>query len=358
MMNKQKSTSLSLTKYVLLIPLVTVLVVTNHAEALAKKVEKLAPVNNVIQAVNQLSELKDRPEPLSPTKQKQTQEVILASVEKEAQKTESEKKNIANDNSDDEPFVVVEQMPQYPGGQEAMFKFLAQNLRYPVKAQQNGVQGMVILSFIVTKTGEINTIKIVRGVDPELDNEAMRVVKTMPIWIPGKQKGENVNVIYTLPIRFNLTGDSKGNGKVSLKIENNQLTISDNSGSLSLHLKDKNSMPLFIYDDDVVTSDFIEHLSANSINTMQAISPQKAIKLYGKQGENGVIILTVKEGTSRAFSKNAMVIIDGKESSMEILKGLNPEKILNTTVLKGQKAIESYGKKGSNGVVIVELKKE
>jgi len=95
-------------------------------------------------------------------------------------------------------------MPQFPGGQNEMFKFLAQNVKYPVEAQQKNVSGLVIVQFIVSKTGVINNIKVLRGIDPSCDNEAIRVVKAMPEWIPGKQKGINVNVKYTLPIRFAL----------------------------------------------------------------------------------------------------------------------------------------------------------
>lgn len=105
---------------------------------------------------------------------------------------------------DDKVFEVIEQMPSFPGGEAALMDFISKNIRYPVSAQENGIQGRVILRFVVTKTGDIGKVEVVRGVDPALDKEAIRVVKSLPKWIPGKQNGENVNVWFTLPITFKL----------------------------------------------------------------------------------------------------------------------------------------------------------
>ena len=101
-----------------------------------------------------------------------------------------------------EPYTIVEQMPEYPGGIDALKAYLMSNIKYPSEAHQKGIQGKVFVSFVVTKTGSISNAKVVRGVDPLLDQEAMRVVESMPIWIPGKQNGETVDVAYTLPINF------------------------------------------------------------------------------------------------------------------------------------------------------------
>jgi protein TonB len=100
------------------------------------------------------------------------------------------------------PYTIVEQMPEFPGGEAALRKYLAQNIKYPRIATENGVQGKVFVSFVVDKNGSIGTVKVVRGVDQALDAEAVRVVKTMPNWIPGKQNGETVRVSYTIPINF------------------------------------------------------------------------------------------------------------------------------------------------------------
>jgi TonB family C-terminal domain len=103
-----------------------------------------------------------------------------------------------------EPFIIVEEMPEFPGGTEEMMKFLGNNIRYPVIAQENGIQGMVILSFVVSKTGQISDIQVVRGLGSGCDEEAVRVVKKMPNWKPGKQGGAAVPVKFTLPVRFAL----------------------------------------------------------------------------------------------------------------------------------------------------------
>jgi len=104
----------------------------------------------------------------------------------------------------EKPFVTVEQMPTFPGGETEMQKFIGQNLKYPVVAQESGIQGRVTVRFVVSKTGAIEDVTVIRGIDPSCDKEAVRVVKSMPKWIPGKQNGLNVPVYFTLPIVFRL----------------------------------------------------------------------------------------------------------------------------------------------------------
>ncbi len=101
-------------------------------------------------------------------------------------------------------FDVVEEMPHFPGGQGALMSYLASNIKYPVVAQENGVQGRVIVSFVVERDGSISDVKVARSVDPSLDREAQRVVKSMPKWSPGKQNGQTVRVKYTVPVVFRL----------------------------------------------------------------------------------------------------------------------------------------------------------
>ena len=101
-------------------------------------------------------------------------------------------------------FDVVEEMPSFPGGQGALMQYLTSNTKYPVVAQENGVQGRVIVSFVVERDGSISDVKVARSVDPSLDREAQRVVKSMPRWSPGKQNGSTVRVKYTVPVVFRL----------------------------------------------------------------------------------------------------------------------------------------------------------
>ena len=101
-------------------------------------------------------------------------------------------------------FDVVEEMPSFPGGQGALMSYLASNIKYPVVAQENGVQGRVSVSFVVERDGSISDVRVARSVDPSLDREAQRVVKSMPRWKPGKQNGSAVRVKYTVPVVFRL----------------------------------------------------------------------------------------------------------------------------------------------------------
>ena len=102
-------------------------------------------------------------------------------------------------------FTVVEEMPDFPdGGLQGLLKFLAKNIKYPVIAQENGIQGRVVCAFVVNKDGSIVDIEVLRGVDPSLDKEAVRVLGTMPKWKPGKQRGKPVRVKYTVPVMFRL----------------------------------------------------------------------------------------------------------------------------------------------------------
>ena len=101
-------------------------------------------------------------------------------------------------------FDVVEQMPSFPGGMAALMAYLQKSIKYPPVAEENGIQGRVVCSFVVERDGSVTDIKVAKSVDPSLDKEAVRVVSAMPRWIPGKQNGQSVRVKYTLPVTFRL----------------------------------------------------------------------------------------------------------------------------------------------------------
>lgn len=110
-----------------------------------------------------------------------------------------------NKNEEEEVILTfVDDMPEFPGGESSLLKFLGNNVKYPVIAQENGIQGKVYVSFVINETGNINDVCIVRGVDISLNNEALRVVRSMPRWKPGKQAGKTVKVRYNVPIFFEL----------------------------------------------------------------------------------------------------------------------------------------------------------
>jgi len=109
----------------------------------------------------------------------------------------------------EETFVIVEQMPEFPGGQAALMKYLSSNIKYPDECRKMGIEGKVYVKFVVDKTGSITDTKLLRGVPDGklLENEAIRVIKTMPKWKPGNQSGKPVSVYFTLPISFKLNSE-------------------------------------------------------------------------------------------------------------------------------------------------------
>ena len=106
--------------------------------------------------------------------------------------------------SGDEVFMIVEEMPEFPGGEEALVKFIAESTKYPEEAKNKGIQGKVFVQFVVNKEGNVEDVKLAKSIDPLLDEAAMNIVKSMPQWKPGRQRGKNVNVSFTIPINFQL----------------------------------------------------------------------------------------------------------------------------------------------------------
>ena len=147
------------------------------------------------------------------------EEMVVGTNSADSDKKGVEVKFVPNDKpviQDGEVFTVVEEMPQFPGGMAEAMKFLAKNINYPVESQKAKIEGRVIVQFVVKENGKVADIKVMRGVSPELDAEAIRVVSMMPDWIPGKQRGKAVDVKYTMPIMFRLqtpASDVKTNEK-------------------------------------------------------------------------------------------------------------------------------------------------
>ncbi|MDD4777095.1 MAG: M56 family metallopeptidase [Fermentimonas sp.] len=163
MMNKTKSSSLKLAKYLLMLPIFFILIAANSSYA------------GVMEQSMQETGMQEPP----PVKKEVTEEI----------------------------FVVVEEQPEFPGGMEAMMKFLGDSIRYPAIAKEKGIQGRVICNFVVMNDGSIADVSIVRGVDPVIDAEAVRVLESMPDWKPGRQRGQAVNVRFTLPVVFRLSSE-------------------------------------------------------------------------------------------------------------------------------------------------------
>lgn len=133
-----------------------------------------------------------------------TDEQVETTVNEEAVEVQETVQEEVQEEAPQEVFVVVEEMPSFPGGDTELFKFIYDNIKYPDVAKENNIQGKVILRFCVTYKGTVDQVSVVRGVDPLLDEEAIRVIKMLPLWKPGKQGGKPVNVWYSVPISFQL----------------------------------------------------------------------------------------------------------------------------------------------------------
>ena len=170
------------------------------------KATELAIVRDeeVVEEIKSQDELKDTDTAVGTTDfDKGTDDLNVVREHKNEVIVEEKKPEPVDDNK---VFDIVEQKPQFPGGEAALLKYVAEHIRYPAMAQENNIQGRVVVQFVVTKTGAVGEVKVVRGKDPDLDKEAVRVVKSLPKFVPGKMNGHAVNVWYTLPIQFKLQG--------------------------------------------------------------------------------------------------------------------------------------------------------
>ena len=136
------------------------------------------------------------------------QEIISSEDDASAAQTETFVAPVVEEEEEEESaqqiFTVVEKQPEFPGGTAELFKYLSKAIKYPVIAQENGIQGRVVCSFVVNRDGSIVDIQVMRGVDPSLDKEAVRVISEMPKWKPGEQRGKPVRVRFILPVQFRL----------------------------------------------------------------------------------------------------------------------------------------------------------
>lgn len=144
---------------------------------------------------------------IKPEENKQFMTADQASVEvknTEVTVQETVQEEVKEEEAPTEVFVVVEEMPSFPGGDKALMDYINSNINYPEIAKENNIQGRVILRFCVTYKGSVDQVTVLKPVDPALDNEAIRVIKSLPAWKPGKQGGKPVNVWYSVPVTFQL----------------------------------------------------------------------------------------------------------------------------------------------------------
>lgn len=173
-------------------------------------------------------------------------------------------------------FDVVEVPPSFPGGPMELIKFLQQNIKYPVEAAEKKVQGRVVVKFVINKDGSVSDVSVMKSVSPELDTEAVRVVKAMPKWEPGRQKGKTVNVRYVLPVTFRLDG-----GKPSVQ------TKAASAPNLS--------ESYIVVDGKRVSAAELGKISPDNIERVEVLKGNNAVEKYGEAAANGAIVVTLKK---------------------------------------------------------------
>jgi TonB family protein len=219
-----------------------------------------------------------------------------------------------------------EVMPQFPGGETALKKYIDNSIVYPKRALEKGIIGTVYVEFVISKSGKVRDAKIARGVDPDLNKEALRVVNTLPLWKPGRKNGKPVDVTYTVPVEFDIKGFPH--------------KIRSAAEGLSV------PKPLYIVDGKEVEE--ITELDPNNIESISVLKDKSASDLYGKKGKNGVIIIQTKN-----YKKNSQnelpVVLNGKLTQLT-LNEVDRDLIQSIKRIEPVDAVKKYGEKGENGV--------
>jgi len=257
-----------------------------------------------------------------------------------------------------EEFRLPEDMPEFPGGEQALKQYIANNINYPESAKENGIQGRVYVTFKMTKEGKVTDAKLARGIYPALDEEAIRVVSSLPNWKPGKQNGQPVEVVgLAIPVDFKLKDYTP---KVQSVASN--LIVPGT---------------LYIVDGKETTS--IKDIPPGDIEKINVLNRASSSAIYGPKGINGVILIQTKNASSKPLqgkidnsklvsaqnsenmrlrspsgSEPPLFILDGKE--VPGIDDVSPAEVESINVLKGESAIELYGEKGKDGVVVVTTK--
>ena len=221
---------------------------------------------------------------------------------------------LAKESAEGKVYDVVDEMPQFPGGPSKLFEFLAKNIRYPAEAEKAGAVGRVIVSFVVEKDGSISNAKAVKAIHPALDEEALRVINSMPNWTPGKKNGEDTRVKYVVPITFHLQGENA----VTMKNDNDPKAYEGASKSAEVvvvgygekpSVTDKESRatirsisgkePYIIVDGSPIDNAKLKEIDPKTIDHMEVLKDKSAIEKYGEKAKDGVILITTKKNAKQ-----------------------------------------------------------
>uniref|UniRef100_A0AB33JJF8 M56 family metallopeptidase n=3 Tax=unclassified Prevotella TaxID=2638335 RepID=A0AB33JJF8_9BACT len=271
MMNKQRTNQVGKVKYLLFLPLVAMLLAVSNVEMLAHTINEKLPNNTVLEEMKKVLPVVLKTSEQVPMMKDMQQNTLQRVVVKKGGKV------VVKQDVDDKVLEVVEEMPRYPGGTKELMRYLSTNIKYPSNATINKIQGRVVVQFVVEKDGKLSNVRVRRSVHKLLDAEAVRVVRTMPRWTPGKLKGKTVRVWYNLPIEFRLNDEKKS---ANIQIKN-------------IH-PDK-SVRMLIVDGKEVPMDALNGIDAQKIGNVTVMTDQKAVSLYGEKARGGVIIVNTKK---------------------------------------------------------------
>ena len=260
----------------------------------------------------------------------------------------------------DEPvFEVVEQMPEFPdGGMAGLMEYFKKNLRYPEEAKKAGTQGRVVVQFLINKNGAISDVSVLRSVDRLLDAEAVRLVRSMPRWKPGMQKGKAVTVKYTVPVLFKLDELDEKVRQKNLAIIMEETSVADYADVLIL------------VDGREVTPEILRALNPERIQSISVLKePSDIIAKYTTdKSKKSVMLVTLKKEEPKPLAgtvftirvsdnaSKAQVVIDGVMVDEAKLKSLSPDQIESINILKPEEANIFYGGAGKDGVIVVRTK--
>ena len=292
MMLKEKSNPWAKLKYLYILPVAAIAVTAFARPEISETAEEISAVKvNDLTAIVEAKAIKSTEE-----------SVQISTVSQDTVKVNYVPTEVSRKLQGTAVFEVVEEMPEFPGGVDAMMEYLQKELRYPESTKEKGIQGRVTVQFIIDKEGNVTNSKVTRSVDKDMDTEAIRLVKAMPKWKPGMQKGKAVAVKYTVPVVFRLEGG---------KTVNSQVTVNSKVSEFSVQGMNN---PLYIVDGKEVTSSILSALDVNKIESMTVLKNESATEVYGEKGKNGVILITLKGSAEKSITlsnKSSVVNVPG-----------------------------------------------
>lgn len=303
MMNKQKTSLMGLTKYALSIPLFAFFLLAAQAWGLETLTTAASDLTEVAQ-VTLPAPTPPAPQAAAPQESRTVVSVMDVPNSKTGQAGQLAQANKPATTKEEKPLNVAEEMPEYPGGEAALVDFISKNLRYPAVAQKNGIQGRSIIRFVIDAEGNVTNVEAIRPFNEACDAEAVRVIKTMPRWKPGRQDGRNIPVYYTMPIVFKLHGDSPPPPPTPTTLVN----VVDGQSTVVNNAAVNKEIPLIIVDNiryQVVGLDLTKasekdilkalNLSDKEVESVVILKGKAAEQLHGKNTESGVIMITTKK---------------------------------------------------------------